>query len=107
MQVEVLSGIRLILKLTNLYNKNGVYIGSIKIPDFIISAMISLLSSYMTLLYFWAAVEEHFDMEIISGSLACTLGMLQTTIAYISLATKTYLVISTIDHLQEVVEKSK
>lgn len=107
MKVEVLSDLRYILKLTNLYNKYGVYIGSVRIPDSVIFFMISLPSSYMCLLFFWAAVEEHFDMEKISGSLACTIGMLQPTIAYISLAVKTDLVISTIDHLQQVVEKSK
>lgn len=106
-KVEVLSGLRLILKLTNLYNKHGVYIGSVKIPNILVFFLVMLPVIWHAFLLLWAVVDEKFDLKLISNSLAVTIGNIQTTLAYVSLAMETDLVISTVDHLQEVVEKSE
>lgn len=111
--IEVLSGLRSIFKFTNLYNKNGVYIkfnkygDSFKIPDFIWFSLILLPPLYFVLLLIWASIDENFDLRLISTSLAAIFAIIQAIIAYISLAMKTDSIISTFDHLQEVVEKSE
>lgn len=112
-KIEILTGLRLILKITNLYNKNGLYIkynkngDSVKIPNFVVFCLIFLQSFYMLTLLIWGVIEKKFDLELISISLAVAIGLIYTAISYISLALKTDSIISTVDHLQEVVEKSK
>lgn len=110
---EVLGGLRLVLKLTNLYNKSGVHLkynkkgDSIKIPDFVIFGLILSPTFYMLSSLLWIVIEEKFDLKLISTSLAGTLCFSQIVISYVLLSTKTDLFISTIDHLQAAVEKSK
>lgn len=112
-QIKVFSGIRLLLKLTNLYNKNGVRIkynkmgDSVKIPDYLLFCLILLPTLYYVSLLIWVVIEEKFNLKLISYSLATVICTLQVILAYISLAIKTDLVILTIDHLQEAVQKSK
>lgn len=144
---DVLSGLRLLFKFTNLYNKGGVlfkynkYGDSVKIPNFLVFCLIVSPSFYSASLYFWVFVESKFNLELTSVSVAWGIGasqvysmILQTLIitlnsltkpsfiflnlflsnfatqmalAFISLAMKTDLIKSTIDHLQKVVETSK
>lgn len=107
MEIKVLSDLRLVLKLTNLYNKNGVFIGSIKIPDFLVFCLICLPTAYLVALLVWAVVEENFNLTLISTSLAAAIAHIQIAVAFISLCMKNKLIMSTVDHLQDVVEKSK
>lgn len=106
-QIKVLSDLRLILKLTNLYNKNGVHIGSYKIPDFFVFCLICLPSLYVAALLIWSVIEENFNLTLISMSLAAAIGHIQIAVAYMSLCMKSELIAITVDHLQDVVEKSK
>lgn len=103
-KIEVLSGIRWMFRLTNLYNKIGDSVG---MPDIFIFFMICLPTFYYVLLCVWVVIEEKFNLKMISTNLANAICVSQVTIAYISMATKTGLITSTIDHLQEFVEKSK
>lgn len=110
---DVLSGLRLIFKFTNLYNKNGFHIkynkygDSVKIPDFCVFCLIVLPSFYSALLYMWAFVESNFDLELTSVSVAWAIGATQMALTFIWLAMKNDLIVSTVDHLQKVVETSK
>lgn len=110
-QIEVLSALRPMLKLTNLYNKNGVHLkynkNPFKIPDSYVICLISLPAVYLASLYLWFVLDEKFNLKTISTSLGFAIGLLQMTLAYISLALKTDLIISTIDHLQEFTGKCK
>lgn len=111
-KIEVLSGLRLILKLTNLYNKYGVHIkynknaDSAEIPEFIVFSLISVPTFVLTSLLIWAAIEQKFDIKLLSVGLAAIIGYSQTTSVFLSLAIKNDSVISTIDHLQETFERS-
>lgn len=58
------------------------------------------------LLLIWFIIEKEFEIRTISVSLGVAIGFILTMISYISLTMKTNLIISTIDHLQEFVEKS-
>lgn len=91
-KLQVLSGLRLLLKFTNLYNKNGVCIRSARIPNFFVFCMVLMPAFLFVLLLMWISVEEKFGFQYI--------------IAYISLAMRTDLIVSTVDQLQEHVEKS-
>lgn len=112
-KVEVLSSLRLLLKLTTLNNKNGVHFkynkrgDSVKIPDFILLSLLSLSTLYYNSLLIWVIFEEKFDLKLISNSLAGAIGYVALVISYVSLAMKRNSVISIVDHLQEIVEKSK
>lgn len=111
--IEVFSGLRWILKVTNLYNKNGVFFkynkrgDSAKIPDFLIFCLVSLPTSYLVLLLIWFDFDERFNMQVIAFRLAATISYTQKIASYISFAAKTDLIKSTIDHLQDCVNKSK
>lgn len=112
-QIEVLSGLRLLLKLTNLYNKKGVYFkynkkgDSVKIPDFYVFCLISFPTFQFALFFIWFVIEEKFNLKMTALSLACAISTIQTTISYISLAMKTDLIGSCIDHLEESAKESK
>lgn len=113
-KVEVLGSLRLIFKLTNLYNKNGVHLkynrngDSVKIPDFIAFFFIVLPELFYGLLLIWAIIEEKFDLILVgSTSFSAVIALVQVTTAYISLATKTDSIVSIVDQLQEVVEQSR
>lgn len=112
-KIEVLGGLRLLLKWTNLYNKNGVCIkyskngDSVKIPDSIAFCSISLPTIYYASLLIWAVIDTRFDFNSISTGLATAIAVLQSTLAYISLAMKTDSIVSIVEHLQRVVVKSE
>lgn len=106
-QFEVLGAIRMLLKLTNLYNKNNIYLGSIPIPDFPIFVLISIPSFYFAMLLIWRCIDVEFDIELMSISFSDFFGFSQMTVVYISLAVKKYMIITTVDHLQELVQESK
>lgn len=112
-KIDVLSGLRFILKCTNIYNKNGVHIkynkngDSIKIPDFLVFCVILFPTIYYNSLLFWAAIDAEFDFKAISTSLAGFVAGLHVASAYFSLTMTTDTLVSTFDRLQEYVEKSK
>lgn len=112
-EIEVLSGLRILLKLSNLYNKNGVYFkynkngDSVKIPDFFLFCLILLPTLYTASLFLWFVIDEKFNLTITSNSLVLAIANIQMAISFISMAMKSDLVRTTVDHLQEAVERSK
>lgn len=112
-EIEILSELRWILKLTNLYNENGVYFkysrngDSVKIPDFIVFCLVAFPTFYLGSLAMWLVIEEKFNLKLISCSLSGAIALFLATLNYISLATKTDSVLLIINHMQEVVERSK
>lgn len=105
-RIEVLGGCRLPLKLTNLYNKNGVHIGSLKIPNFFIFIFISLPAIYTAPLQIWYCFDEGFNLRTTSNTLLSIIALIQTGLVYFWLTVKSELMIETIDHLQNIVNKS-
>lgn len=103
-EFPVLNSFRLLLKYLNLYNKDSVHIGNVRVPDIFIFCLISLPTFYFITLIIWFCIDEHFNMNEISISLAAAVGFLQITLVYIWLTAKKDLLISTIDHLQDFVE---
>lgn len=106
-RIEVLSSLRVLLKLMNLYNKNGVHIGSVKIPDLLVFCLVAFPTFHLWSLYVWIVIEENFDLNIVSFSLDGVIGQSQITLSFILLAINTDLIASTIDDLQEFVAKSR
>lgn len=105
--IEVLSGLRFLLKWTNLYNKNGLHFYSVKLPDTLVYCLVPIPSFYLSLLFVWPVIEGKFNLKLLSSSLAFAIGNLQLAFAYISLASKTASIASTLDQLQEIVQKRK
>lgn len=106
-QFEVFSGCRLILKLTCLFNKNDLYIGCLKIPSILIYCCILLPTFYSAMMEIWFCFDEKFDFDTTSITIAMAIGYVQMMLVYISLVIKTDLIVESIDHLKDVVEKSK
>lgn len=105
-QFQVLSDCRLVLKLTNLYNKTGIYFVSFKIPSFLISCIILLPLVFLLLSNVWFCYDEKFNLESTSTSFAVMLGLLQTILNYVSLLMKKDLIVITVDYLQKIVATS-
>lgn len=106
-RLEVLGGCKLPLKLTNLYNKNGVHIGALKIPKFLIFILISLPTIYIAPLQIWYCFDERFNLKATSNTLLSIVALIHMGFVYLWLTMKSELIVETIDHLQDVVNKSK
>lgn len=105
-QFEVLSGCRFVLKLANLYDKNGVNIRASKVINFLICILIVSPSIYVSTLYFWLCYDEMFDLRTVSTTLSSGIGVLQMGFVYISLAVKTDSIKKTVDDLQDLINRS-
>lgn len=105
-QFEVLSGCRFLLKLANLYDKNGVNIRASKIANFFICILVVAPSIYISILYFWLCYDENFDLKVVSTTLSSAIGVLQMGLVYIALAARTKSIRKTVDDLQDFISRS-
>lgn len=104
--IKVLKGCRLILKFTNLYNKNGVCIGSIKIPNFLCFCLIMLPVILLFVVQTWYCFDENFNLNSTSNTLAMVIAGVQMALVYISLSIKSDFISKTVNYLQNIVKKS-
>lgn len=105
--IKVLSKCRFIFKWTNLYNPNGVHIGSTKIPDTLLTLLMSLQTTETGLLYLLYCYDNEFDSDSISGTFPYVIGTTQMTLVYISLALRNRVIVETIHDLQAAVTRSE
>lgn len=106
-EVEVLSGLRMMLKALRLFKSDGIHIGQYLITNPIIIFGISTTLILHFGLTIWFCVEFEFDLKIISGAVSIASGSLQNQLIYICLAWYGRLVPETLDDLQELVDTSK
>lgn len=105
--VEVLKGLKLMLKALSLYDINGLCIGRIRIPNPIIILFISSTLILHFGLTIWFCIEFELNLKIISGAVSIASGTLQVQLIYIYLASYGDLVPNTVDELQKLVQRSK
>lgn len=105
--IEVLSKCRFIFKWTNLYNPNGFYIGQTKIPDALVTLLLSSQIMGTGVLYFLYCYDHEFDSDSISGTFPYVIGTTQMTLVYVSLAMRNRVIVAAIRDLQKVVTESK
>lgn len=104
---QVLADNRLIFKILNIYNKNGVRIGTYKVPN----KVFQILSLLPTIIGCIGMIQYCFDSSLnfgqVSSSMAVLLGTVQIATIFLTLAIKKDTIIKTVNKLQEVVDKSK
>lgn len=105
--MEVLKKCKLALRLGNLSNKNGFRLFKRKISNFIVDLILLLPMSICTIQMLIFCSEIGFVLKEISSSIYLGLGIISIMSMYICLAIKNDLIISTMDHLQEMVNLSK
>lgn len=105
--IKVFSASRYILKLTNLYNKNGIYIRSHQIPNFTFAALILCFSTVFVIFQLSFCIDVKFDLNIMSSPLVYCLATIQSILIFASFLVKRDLMISAIDDLEATVTRSK
>lgn len=106
-EVEVLKGLKMMLKALFLFDTNGFKFGDIRIPNPLVVLSISSTLILHFGLTIWFCVEYEFDLKIISGAVSIASGSLQVQLIYIYLASYGRLVPDTVYDLQELVKQSK
>ena len=104
--IRVLSTSRYILKLSNLYNKDGIFIGTYKIPNFVCPVVMVIIKVTYASLELWLCIDESFDLSLVSPALVYCCSTIQSLLIYTSLFLQRDLVMSTIDNLQNTVTRS-
>lgn len=104
--IQVLSRCRPILKWLNLYNPNGVRIGSIKIPDWLATLTIISFIFDSIILYLLFCFDNEFNLDVVSGTFPYVIGSSQITLVYLSLAMRKNVIVEAVDCLQVAVTKS-
>lgn len=106
-KIEVLKGLKMMLKFVRLFRNDGLSIGSYWFPN---SIIILLISSTLILhlgLTIWFCVEFDLDLKIISGAVSIACGTSQVQLIYFHLASYRRLVVCTVDDLENMVQRSK
>lgn len=104
--IQVLSRCRPILKWLNLYNPNGVKIGEIKMPEWLVTLIIISIILDTVILYCLNCFDYKFNLDVVSGTFPYVIGSTQITLVYLSLAMRKNIIVDAIDCLQVAVTKS-
>lgn len=105
--IDVLKGLKLMLNVLGLFDRNGLKCGLIRIPNFIaIVGMSATLILHLTLTI-WFCIEFKFNLKIISGAVSILSGTLQNQLIYICFAIYGQLISTTINDLQHFVQERK
>lgn len=102
----VFSSFNFCLKLSALC-KDRLQIRSVTIPNIVLSMNILLPSVYCYGCGIWLYVELDFDTKLVAQSFALTASGLLGVIGYICILKKKSLFLKAVDHIQNIVMKSK
>lgn len=106
-KMEILVTCQSLLKFLNLCNRNDVYIRDVKIPNAIFYCVYIVPMVYEIIMIFWFVVETDMEMQRKSNVMCVAIAILQVLLTYISMIKSNNFTISTIDHMQEIVNKSE
>lgn len=103
---EVLKGLKVLLKFTELYPSDLLFLGiPISIPLIFRPILFSLFLFFFTSISLCASLE--WDLNVISGPLCFLCGSIQIVTIYFNMRSSKSIVIESIDLLQVLVEQSK
>lgn len=105
--VEVLAKCRYLLKFLNLCNKRGVRIYNVKIPSFILCCGFIAPIVYELTMTIWMCISENVEEQKMSNIMCVIMSNLQGILTYISMVNSNQFTIDTIDHMQQIVDKSE
>lgn len=106
-QIKILSACRNLLKLMNLGSKSKFQIGKLRIPNIIIFAILLMPLSYLIAMETRTIYNIRFNFRDGADHFFITLGTTQLQLIFLSLATNNSVIIDTVDHIQDVVDRSK
>lgn len=104
---KVLTGNRLALKLSNLYNENSLRFGSQIISDKLYFALLLLPGTFVCSSMLYRCYELGFDFTKISSIIDLLIGTFQMMLVFAFLAAQKDVLIRTIDQLQQMISGSK
>lgn len=105
-EIKTLSSGRYLLTWMYLYDKSNFFVDSKKIPDFLIYFGLWFPTIYIGLMTSWN-IYENFDFGKIALAAAVVILIVCTLFGLTTLATNTDGIATTIDHLQDFVQKSE
>lgn len=106
-KIEILVTCQSLLKFLNLCNRNGVFFRDVKIPNFILYCVYLLPMIYEIVMVLWFALETDMEMQRKSNVMCVVVANLQVLLTYISMIKSNKITMDTIDHMQEIVNKSE
>lgn len=105
---KVLNDVEKLLKITNLYNKNGsVCIGKVKVPNIFVNFVVFLPMTYSIVMFIWLCYDENFDLNKVSPSISLLLGTVQMQLMIVLLTIKKRAVVETMEELQHTIDESE
>lgn len=105
--VEVLAACKSLLKYLNLCNKKGVRIKNVKIPNFVVHCGFIAPIVYEFVMTLWVCFSEDVGEQQMSNLTCVILSNLQGILTYMSMVNTNQFTIETIDHMQEIIDKSE
>lgn len=106
-KINVLSACRELLKFMNLGTNSKLKIGQFEIPNSIVFTMLLMPLSYLILMEFRTIYNIRFNFHDGADHFFIALGTTQIQLIYLNLATNNSVIIDTIAHIQDVVDRSK
>lgn len=115
-KVKVLTECRQTLKLMNLCVKSNLRVFGFEIPHFVLFTILSIPLSFSVVLHIWKAIEitsksdgSEFESNLkeLANILLMIVGTVQMQMIYFGLQLRNQNIISSLDRIQEVVDRSK
>lgn len=106
-KIEVLSKCRGLLNTMNLCRKSHFQIGRLKIPNFLINAILSTPSLVLVFAESLLVYDIGLNFFVAAPVVLVILGLVQMLGIYYSLTNNNGCIIETVDHIQDVVNRSK
>lgn len=106
-RIEILLTCKSILNVLNLCNKNGVFIRNVKIPNllFYFLYLLSMVYEFVTVILY--VIESDMTAQRKSNVMCAAVAILQVILTYISMIKSNKFTMYTIDHIQQIVDKSE
>lgn len=105
--MEVLSNCKHLLKFLNLCNENGVRIKNVKIPNLIVFCGFATPMVYELIMTVLMGTVENIDAEKMPILMCVAMSYLQAILTYMSMAKTNRFTIATIEHMQQIIDKSE
>lgn len=105
-RIKTLSSGRYLLKCMYLYDQTDFFLGSVKVPVFVVYLVSWFPSIYVAVLTSWNII-ENFDFGKMSLAAAIAILITCTLLGILTLAANTLTIAMSIDHLQDFIQKSE
>lgn len=105
--MEVLKYNRFVMRLVNLSNKSGFHLSNYRIPNVCINLLLMCPMSVCSMQMMLFCCQSETELKSVFSAIYLCLGILSILAMHICLAINNDLIIDTVDHLQQIVARSK